>query len=159
MRVQHDLMIDRSIGIFQTFLDVKPLLLPAGRFRSEGNSGSTLFCIEVFFQFLEGAWPIVFQKTREGAVGIDSPIGLALGTVVAFVFGIHNPLNRRAAPRTRFFVTAVDSHFSVESSNLVGKRAAQFVLQIIYPLQQCLATCSKEPTCLLIVEPMGILKR
>lgn len=88
------------------------------------------------FELVEGAGPVFAEEAGEGAVGEDSPTGLASRTVVGFVAGVTDALDFAAATRARFFITAVDGHVFTERGNFFGEFSSGFGAKVIGPVRE-----------------------
>src|SRR5258708_194672 len=111
------------------------------------------------FQLFQGARPIVLEQLGQGAIREQLPARLASRAVVGFVFGVHNPLNRRAANRARLSEFAVHRHFLSKCGDLLWKFVAGFLAQSLRPFEQRLASGVVEPNLLLLAELKGKLDR
>src|SRR5262245_18122943 len=79
---------------------------------------STLAGFNVRLPFIQAARPILLQQSREGAIRKQTPVGLARGAVVAFVFCVDDVLDRRTTDGARFAVPPMNSHLWTESRDL-----------------------------------------
>src|SRR4029079_10409145 len=71
--------------------------------------------------FFNGPRPIVLEQPRQRAIGEQLAAGLATWAVVALVFSMHDPLDRRAANGARLSKTPVNCHFRTKCSHLLWK--------------------------------------
>ena len=70
------------------------------------------------------ARPIIFEKSRERAVGENATLGLAARAIVGLVVGVADALNGGAADRAGLTEAAVDGHARTERSDLLRKTIA-----------------------------------
>src|SRR5262249_1786787 len=76
---------------------------------------------ESLLHFIEAAWPVFTQESRESPVGEKLPSGLAGRTVVRLVVGIPDALNRRSAHGTGLAIASMYSHAFPERRHLLWK--------------------------------------
>jgi hypothetical protein len=90
-------------------------------------------------QLLDRTRPVFFQQSRQGPVGEDFALGLALRAIVCFVRGVTDSLNRSLANRARHFESAMNRHAFAECRYLLGEAIAGLLNQTIGPvLKRCL---------------------
>src|SRR2546423_10505193 len=87
-------------------------------------------------ELVDRARPILFEKTREGAVSEQPPIGLAARTIVRLVVGVSNALHGRTTDRAWLTELAVYGHLFAEGSDFGWKLALRFLAQPVRPLDE-----------------------
>src|SRR5205807_8337 len=77
--------------------------------------------------------PVLLQQTRQGPIREHPPAGLTRGTIVHLVFGVADPLDRRAAHRTRLAIPAVHRHLLAERRDSLGETVPRRFAQALDP--------------------------
>src|SRR3954468_10890508 len=90
-------------------------------------------------EILEGARPVVAHQPRQRAVGEQSALGLARGTVVRLVSRIDDPLHRRTAAWASLSISAVHRPSLADRGDLLGEPPRLFRLEPLRPLVEDLA--------------------
>src|SRR5579862_657150 len=85
------------------------------------------------FELFESSGPVAVQKAGKGAICEKLAAGLAVHTVVGFVVGVANPLDRRAALDARLAIPAMNRHVFAEGGYLFREIAAGLVAQSLGP--------------------------
>src|SRR5437016_3192924 len=111
------------------------------------------------FPLLERARPVFLQQPRQCPIGEHPPAGLARRTVVHLVFGVTDPLDRRAAYRTRLAIPAVHRHLRAECRDPLGKSITRRRAQPFDPAAQRLLRGATQPLDFLGAELGGQLER
>src|SRR5205807_2119472 len=76
---------------------------------------------------------VLLQQTRQGPIREHPPAGLTRGTIVHLVFGVADPLDRRAAHRTRLAIPAVHRHLLAERRDSLGETVPRRFAQALDP--------------------------
>src|SRR5579872_19349 len=97
------------------------------------------------FQFIQRAWPVGFQQTRETSIRQHFTSGLAACAIIGFIIGIANTENFFSAPRTSFPIAAVHGHAFAKSGNFFGETRLCFALKPVDPQFESLARSCEQP--------------
>lgn len=85
-------------------------------------------------QFVNCFREIIFQQSRQRAIGKQFTIGLTSGTVIGFFVRIPNSLNNRAACRTRSTELPMNSHFRSAGLHLLRELITRLMVKQINPM-------------------------
>src|SRR5947208_15219338 len=88
------------------------------------------------FPFLQRARPVLLEQPGQRPIGEHAPAGLTRRAVVHLVFGVADPLNRRAAHRTRLAIPAVHRHLLAERRDSLGEAVPRRFAQAFDPGEQ-----------------------
>jgi len=90
-------------------------------------------------RFVDCFGPVVPQEPRQRTIGQKLSVSLTAGTVVAFVVGVDNALNRCTADRARLSKFSMRGHFSMERRHVFGESTCGLAAQPCDPFRQDVA--------------------
>src|SRR5438067_8263638 len=98
-----------------------------------------------WLQLVERSGPILFQQTRERAIGEQATFVLTARAVIGLVVRVPNALNGRAAHRTWLTEAAVHGHLRAKGGHLFGEPVSDLRPQAFRPFDERRARGVEEP--------------